>query len=101
MMRPDQDDMKNVSLAVLASYCLKPAKVENDYLLNCLADDATMLDSLGLTLPKIVKLSSTLTIRRRNNKIALQYHKPNENLFPEDYAHYMLILYYPFLMKVI
>ena len=63
--------MKNVSLAVLASYCFKPAKVENDYLLDCLADDATILDSSGLTLPKIVKLSSTLTICRRNNKIAL------------------------------
>ena len=51
-----------------------------------------MIDSLGLTLPKKVKLSSTLTMHRRNKKIVLWYHKPNEDLFPEDYAHHMLIL---------
>ena len=35
-------------------------------------------------------------MHRTNNKIVLRYHKPNENLFPEDYAHHMLMLYYPF-----
>ena len=81
-------------LAVFASYYFKPAKVENDYQPDCLTDDTT-IDSLGLTLAKKVKLSSTLTMYRRNNERVLQYHKPNENLLPEDYTH-MLILLYPF-----
>ena len=96
MMRPNQDHKNNICLAVFASYCFKPAKVENDYQSDCLIDDATMIDSLGLTLPSKNKLSSTLTMHRRHIKIVLRYHKPNENLFPEDYAHHMLMLYYPF-----
>ena len=80
---------------MFASYYFKPAKVENDYQPDCLTDDTT-IDSLGLTLPKKVKLSSTFTMYMRNNETVLQYHKPNENLLPEDYTHHMLILYYPF-----
>ena len=45
-MRPNQDVMKNVCLAVFASYYFKPRKVENDYQPDCLNDDATMIDSL-------------------------------------------------------
>ena len=86
--------MKNICLAVFAVYHFKPAHY--DCQPDCLTDDATMVDSLGLTLPKKVKLSLTLTMHKRNNKIILQYHKPNENLFP-----HMLMLYYLFLMKVI
>ena len=26
--------------------------------------------------------------------ISIDYHKPNENLFPEDYAHHILLFYY-------
>ena len=81
---------------MFASYYFKPANVENDYQPDCLCDDATMIDSLGLTLPRKVKLSSTLTMHRRNNKIVLRYHKPNKNLLLEDYAHHILMLYYPF-----
>ena len=35
-------------------------------------------------------------MHKRNNKIVLRYHKPTENLFPEDSAYYMIMLYYPF-----
>ena len=94
MMCPNPDVMKNICLAVLAVYHFKPAHY--DCQPDCLTDDATMVDSLGLTLPKKVKLSLTLTMHKRNNKIILQYHKPNENLFPQ-----MLMSYYLFLMKVI
>ena len=43
--------IRKICLAVFASYYFKPAKVENDYQPDCLTDDATMIDSLGLTLP--------------------------------------------------
>ena len=85
MMRPNQDDMKNICLEVFA-------KIENNYQPDCLTDDSTMIDSLRLTLSKKVKISSALRMHRRNNEIVLRYHKPNGNLFPEDYAHYMLML---------
>ena len=57
MMRPNQNDIKNVCLTVFFSYYFKPAKVENDYQLNCLTDDATLIDSLTN-----FDCSSTLTI---------------------------------------
>ena len=60
-MRPNQDDPRNICLAVFASHYLKPAKVENDYRSDFLTHNASMIDSLGLTLHKKVKLSSTCT----------------------------------------
>ena len=96
MIRPNRNNMKNIYLTVFVSYYFKPAKVKNDDQPDCLNDDETMVDSLRLTLPKKVKLSVTLAIHRRNIKISLSYHKPNENLFPEDYAHHLLILCYTF-----
>ena len=52
MMRHNQDGTINICLAVFAYYYFKPAKVEHDYQRDCLSDDATMIVSLGLTLPK-------------------------------------------------
>ena len=77
MTRPNQDDMKNICLTVFISYYFKRAKLENAYRLDCLTNATTMIDSLRLTLPKKVKLSLTLAMHRRNNRI-LRYHKPNE-----------------------
>ena len=51
-----------------------------------------MIDSLKVELSSMkVKLSSTLAMHRRNNEINLQYHKHNENFFPEDYAHMVIL----------
>lgn len=101
MKGQNQYDIKNICLAAFASYYFKLAKVENYYQPDCLTDDATMVDSFGLNLPKKLKLSSTLAIQGRNNQAVLQYYKLNQNLFPEDYAHQLLMLYYAFLTKVI
>ena len=46
MMRPNQNDMKNICFTVFVSYYVKPAKVENDCQPNCLTDDVTLIDSL-------------------------------------------------------
>ena len=101
MKGPNQDDIKNTCLAAFASYYFKLAKVENDYQTDCLTDDTTMVDSFGLNLPKNLKISSTLAIRGRHNQTVLQYYKLNQNLFPEDDSHQLLMLYYAFLTKVI
>ena len=50
--------------------------------------------------PKLIKFSASGDIlSRRNRKIDLRYHKPNKEIHPEKYAHYLLILFYPFTEK--
>ena len=39
-------------------------------------------------------------MHRRNNRIVLRYHKPSENLFPEDLAHLMLMICYPLFNEI-
>ena len=59
MIRPKQNYVKNISFAVFASYYFKlTTKVENDYQPDCLNSDTTIRDSLGLSLPKKLRLSS-------------------------------------------
>ena len=44
MMRPNQDDLKNICLTVFSYYYFKSPKVGNGYQPECLTDDATMID---------------------------------------------------------
>ena len=83
-------------LAVFASYYSKPTNLENHYQPNCFNSDTGIVDSFGLALSKKLRLSSSLTMHRRNNRIILRHQKPNENLFHENFAHLMLMLYHSF-----
>ena len=58
MMRPKQNDIKNIYFAVFASYYFKPTKVENDNQPDCLDSDITIIDYFGLALPKKHRYSS-------------------------------------------
>ena len=58
MMRPKQNDVKNICFAVFASCYFKPTKVENDYQPDYLSSDITIIDYLGLALTKKHRYSS-------------------------------------------
>ena len=50
-----------------------------------------------MSLPKRIhlpKLSEVMV--RRDTRLVLRYYKPNKDLYPERYAHHMLMLSYPF-----
>ena len=48
-------------------------------------------------LPKVIPLMSlSEKLQLRTVKQVLRYHVPNEQLYPEKYAHHLLYLFYPF-----
>ena len=73
---------------------------DNDFQSNSMPDPIDTNDSNLMELPKLIKLStSTEMLYRHNRKIVLRYHKPNKEIHPEKYTHYLLTLVYPFTDK--
>ena len=83
----------------LAYYVLDTSKkldIVNDYQPEVLLDDDEICDPL-LRLPKSVPLmSSQEKLKRRNKKRVVRYHTPNPVNKAEEYAHHLLMLFYPF-----
>ena len=94
--------------AVLDAFCFaefsryyylpsKPKYKENDYQPKEL-DDEIVEDNLNLEYlyPKDIKLLSNEKMKCRKTPYVLQYYVPNKETKPEEYAHHMLFMYYPF-----
>ncbi|XP_057292445.1 uncharacterized protein LOC130621150 [Hydractinia symbiolongicarpus] len=83
----------------LAYYVLDTSKkldIVNDYQPEVLLDDDEICNPL-LRLPKSVPLmSSKEKLKRRNKKRVVRYHTPNPVNKAEEYAHHLLMLFYPF-----
>ena len=50
--------------------------------------------------PQVVKLNSKEKLVRRKVPTVLRYFVPNQQINPEDYAHHLLFLFYPFRSEV-
>ena len=47
--------------------------------------------------PKIIKpMNCNEKMKCRKVRRVLCYHVPNKHIFPEEYAHYLLFLFFPF-----
>ena len=86
--------------AEFSRYCYLPSHPkykENDYqpeeLDDEIVDDISNSDCLY---PKDIKLLSNEKIKCRKTPYVLQYYVPNKETKPEEYAHHMLFMYYPF-----
>ena len=54
-------------------------------------------ENLECSYPKTIPLmSSKKTLKCRNSKCVLRYHVPNKHIRPEEYAHHLLFMFYPF-----
>ncbi|XP_066928370.1 uncharacterized protein [Clytia hemisphaerica] len=70
---------------------------ENDCQPNELVDDLVESNHPTNGYPNIVPLlSSRDKLKCRKVPLVLRLHEPNRNKHPEDYAHHLLMLYYPF-----
>ena len=90
--------LRNLCLAEFSAiYHKKISCDDNDFQSNNLPDRIDTNDSKLMELPKLIKSSdSVYTLSRRNRGIVLKYYKPNKEIHPEKYAHFLLILFYPF-----
>ena len=82
----------------IANYYLEPRKIEqeNDYQPEIL-DKIDESEIANLELPKSVPLmSSNERLKLRRNKCVLRYHVPSKDKKPEQYAHHLLFMFYPF-----
>lgn len=61
-MRPKQNNIKNICLAMFSPYYFKPTKIENDYQLDSLVSDTTSVVSLSPALPKRLRFSSSFAL---------------------------------------
>ena len=71
---------------------------ENDYQPQELKDDIVEKNHTCQNhYPKVIKLlSSNVKLQCRKIPLVLQYHVPHKDLKPEEYAHHMLFMYFPF-----
>ena len=83
----------------LRYYYLQSSKCEdNDYQPIELTDDLIEANnSTAVCYPKVVPLmSSKEKLKCRQTACVLQYHIPNKETHPEEYAHHLLFMYFPF-----
>ena len=90
--------LRNLCLAEFATmYHEKISYDDKDFQSNNIQDPIDTNDSKLMQLPKLIKLSTSREILSRSNrKMFLRYHKPNKEICSENYAHCLLILFYPF-----
>ena len=106
-------DRKNLAsstgkFAILDAFCFaefsryyylpsKPKYKENDYQPKEL-DDEIVEDNLNLEYlyPKDIKLLSNEKMKCRKTPDVLKCYVPNKETKPEEYAHHILLMYYPF-----
>ena len=71
---------------------------ENDYQPEELVDELMEeIDNIDHIYPKVIPLmSSKEKLKCRKIPFVLQFYVPNEQTQPEEYAHHMLFMYYPF-----
>ncbi|XP_066926174.1 uncharacterized protein [Clytia hemisphaerica] len=70
---------------------------ENDCQPNQLEDDLIESNHQSNNYPKIVKLKTLKgKLKCRKVPLVLRLYEPNPNKHPEDYAHHLLMLYFPF-----
>ena len=92
-----EDTNKIFKRRVVDWYIDRPKYKENNYQPEEL-DDASISDmsNIGYAYPKQIKLLSNEKLRCRKIPYVFQYYVPNKETSPEEYAHHMLFLYYPF-----
>ena len=54
------------------------------------------MSNIGHAYPKQIRLISNEKFKCRNISYVLQYYVPNKEISPEERAHHMLFMYYPF-----
>lgn len=70
---------------------------ENDCQPNELEDELIETNHTNTVYPKEVPLMSSDTkLKYRKVPLVLRYFEPNKNKNPEDFAHHLLMLYFPF-----
>ena len=75
----------------------KPKYEENDYQPEELDDEIVEgISSSDYLYNKDIKLLSNEKMKCRKTPYVLQYYVPNKETKPEEYAHHMLFMYYPF-----
>ena len=98
--RPTIEKFPALSLCLgeFATMCHKKISYDdNNFQSDNLPDPIDTNDNKLIEFPKLIKLSAWGEIlSRRNRKIVLRYHKPNKEIHPEKYVHFLLILFYPF-----
>ena len=71
--------------------------MENDYQLEELDDEIVEhISNSDYLYPKDIKLLSNEKMKCRKTPCVLQYCVPNKETKPEEYAHHILFMYYPF-----
>ena len=77
-----------------ASYYKKTVNAENDFQPTSLAEPLDCDDCGLVQLSKSIKLqTSGVVLSRRSRNIVLRYHKPNRNIHPQKYSHFLLICF--------
>ena len=101
LARPSQNnDIRNPFVAVFASYYFLVSEKWNDYQSDYLGDISDIGDFLEQSLPKELRMSSSTSLHRRESRIVLRHHRPNKNLFSEDFTYHMLMLTIHSLMRM-
>lgn len=98
MHRPNVPIMNSLCFAQFAASYTKGTYCENDYQRSQIDGYIPVSTEDYIShLPKRITLDTLPEVMiRRETKLVLRYYKPNKNLYPEQYAHHMLMLFFPF-----
>ena len=91
--------LDTLSFAEFSRYYYLPSNPkykENDYHPELDDESISGMSNIGYTYPKKIKLLSNGKLKCRKIPYVLQYYVPNKETSPEEYAHHMLFMYYPF-----
>ena len=81
----------------VAHYYVQYDLIENDCQPDMLHGEDIVVNQNNSGLPSTIPLmSSSETLKCRVLRQVLRYHVPNRELKPENHAHYLLFLFYPF-----